>query len=230
MQSYDLRLLLDNYMEENDQILISWIDEYVYCPRRFYLKVLEKYDSVNVYMVEGTIGHRNVDKPRIEKRHDYVKVFSHEVYSKKLRLYGKCDSIEFVKSYNGVYIPLLNGCFSLTPIEFKHGHIRNEKEYNLQLTAQAICLEEMYGCKIEKGYIYYLDSKERYEVEFDEKKRLAVTEYINKIRDLLESPKLIEPLYKKRCAKCSVYDICDPKNNIVNKYMSELRDRYYAKS
>lgn len=48
-------------MDETEQILISWIDEYAYCPRRFYLKVLEKQEGSNIFMVQGTLEHKNVD-------------------------------------------------------------------------------------------------------------------------------------------------------------------------
>ena len=189
---------------ENNQILISWIEEYTYCPRRFYLKVIENYTGSNIYMVEGIINHKNVDRQRTEKRKDYVQVFSLEVYSKKYDLYGKCDCVEFLYSENGVYIPFLNNKYKVIPIEYKHGHTRNEKEYNLQLIAQVICIEEMYDCHIEEGYIYYTDSKERYRVIFDEKQRKETIAKINEIKQELKTARLIEPKYMKRCHKCSV--------------------------
>jgi CRISPR-associated exonuclease Cas4 len=217
-------------MDETEQILISWIDEYAYCPRRFYLKVLEKQEGSNIFMVQGTLEHKNVDNSRVEKRKDCISTYALEVHSETMNLYGKCDAVEFHVSPAGVFIPFLDKTCFIIPVEFKHGRIRNEKEYNLQLTAQALCLEEMYGCHIDKGYIYYVDSKSRYEVDFDDDIRDKVQNIILNINKLLMKPRLIEPKYKKRCRNCSVYDICNPRETIVSKYMNSLKERYYETS
>ena len=210
-----------------EQILISWIDEYSYCPRRFYLRVIEKQEGSNVYLTEGTILHRNVDEKRIEKRKEIIKVYAMEVHSDKYNIYGKCDSVEFDMDKNGVNVPFLKGTFTICPIEFKHGHTRNEREYNMQLTAQALCLEEMFSCHIDYGYIYYANSNERFEVKIDQNLRNKTIEIIGKIKDELKRQELINPKYLKRCRSCALYDICDPRNTLVKKYMNEMRNRYY---
>ena len=62
------------------------------------------------------------------------------------------------------------------PLNTKHGVRRNELEYEVQMAAQAMCLEEMYNCKIDKGYVYYGDDRRRIEVTIDDYYRDLVVE------------------------------------------------------
>lgn len=147
-------------LRSNDtDILISWLSEYEYCPRRFYLKTYEKIDGQNIYLAEGTADHTSVHAGKIQKRRDVITVMGLYVYSGSLGLRGICDMVEFKKSRSGVYVPFLDECCEITPIEYKHGKKRDEKEYNIQICAQALCIEEMYGCNIDRGFITLLRDK-----------------------------------------------------------------------
>ena len=211
--------------EDNNQILISWLSEYAYCRRRFYLKVFERQDAVNEYIAEGSVQHESVHSHHIEKRGSLIKVTGLRVFSKKLNLYGICDNVEFTLSDDGAMIPFLGYKCIAVPIEYKHGKTRNESEYNLQLTAQAMCLEEMFGISINSGFVYYTSSRQRFPVVFDEKVRRDVKDYTMAIEKDFASMEPIVPEYKKRCPKCSVYDICQPKKAMVTEYMTKLRER-----
>lgn len=212
--------------EDNNQILISWLSEYVYCPRRFYLKVIEQQKGMNIYLAEGSEVHKSVHSQKIERRGDNIRVTGLHVYSEKLNLYGICDSVEFTIVNDGVYIPFLKCSCELLPVEYKHGRVRDEIEYNVQLTAQALCLEEMFGTKIEEGCVYYTSEKQRVEVQLSDELRKKVVSSASEIAAFLEHPILVEPSYMKRCLRCSVYDLCSPRKLMVEKYMKSLWGKY----
>lgn len=212
-------------MEEH-LILLSWISEYAYCKRRFYLRVFEQNNTENGSLIEGRIAHQRADQAKIEKRGSLVKVTHLAVYSEKYQMYGICDSVEFIQSSDGVYVDFLNGTYKICPIEYKHGKSRDELEYNLQLVAQAICLEEMFQACIEKGYIYYTGQKDRKLVSFDSTLRKQVSAAVTEIRAYLQNPQTILPEYKKRCPRCSLYEICAPKNVMAQKYLERIWNRY----
>lgn len=211
---------------EDHSILLSWISEYAYCKRRFYLRVFEQNNIENGSLIEGRILHQRTDQAIIEKRGSLVKVTRLAVHSPKYQMYGICDSVEFTQSSDGVYIDFLNGTYRICPIEYKHGKSRDELEYNLQLTAQVLCLEEMFQTHIEEGYIYYIGQKDRKLVPFDPVLRKQVLEAVTEIREYLQNPQEILPEYRKRCPHCSLYEICAPKNVMTQKYLERIWDHY----
>lgn len=204
---------------EMEEILISWLSEYDYCPRRFWLKAIERTDGDNEYTAEGSAAHQYVDSYRIEKRKEKIKVTGLGVRSSKYNLYGRCDCVEFTISKEGGEIPFLGERCLICPVEYKHGKVRNEREYNVQLTAQALCLEEMYGVQISSGVIYYTSARQRQEVRIDDDLRRYTLNVIESISQYIQKGEPSTAQYMKRCHRCSVYDICSPKIVMVNKYM-----------
>ncbi len=207
---------------KTEEILISWLSEFDYCPRRFWLKAFEKIQGDNIFTAEGSTAHQFVDKRRIEKRKELIKVTGLEVRSNQYNLYGICDCVEFVISEEGSEVPFLGKRCKVYPIEYKHGKIRNEREYNVQLAAQVMCLEEMYNMKISTGFIYFTNSRQRYREEIGEDLRAYTARIIGSIKEYIEEGNPSKAVYKKRCHRCSIYDICLPKNVMVKKYMKEL--------
>lgn len=214
----------------DDDILLSWISEYAYCRRRFYLRYVECMNAASADMVEGRYEHRIVDDRHIIRRGSHIIVSRLYVSSEKYSMHGLCDNVEFDEAgRDGVYIPYLNGLYGMTPVEFKHGKIRQENEYEQQLCAQALCLEEMYDTDIESGIIYYVDSKDRYEIHFSDELRKKTVDTIQNIRSDLEqiasgaSSEVVFPSeYMRKCVKCSLFDICNPKTASVDRYMKSL--------
>ena len=209
-------------MENDNQISISSLSEYAFCPRRFYLMYIEKQYEDNEYTIEGAISHKNAHKSKIEKRGNFIKISDMLLYSNKYNLIGKSDIIEFTKSNNGIYIPLLDDKFTIYPIEYKHGIIRNEEEYNIQLCAQCLCLEEMFNCNLEYGAIYYINSNIRQEIRIDNNLRIKTINIIKEVEQEFKEQKLLSPNLKRYCKKCSLYDLCNPNITIINKYISDL--------
>ena len=208
---------------KKEQILLSWVSNYAYCPRRFYLATIEaQKPQANIYMTEGTIDHTRVDRPKIEKRGPLIKVTRLQVISEQYNLYGICDNVEFMVDPDGAWIPFLSQTCRITPVEYKHGKPKEYSEYKQQLTAQAMCMEEMYNTKVDRGFLYYTSSRQRQEVVFDEGLRDETIKTITNIREALDNPTVIRPEYKRRCQKCAYFEICEPKKVMVNNYVSKL--------
>ena len=177
-------------MNDTEKIPLSYLSQYYFCKRRAGLILLEQAWEDNVYTVEGSLQHERVHTKRIEKRGNFVKLYELSVFSELHCLSGKCDCVEAYECEEGVVIPALQQTYQLYPIEYKHGRIRNEIEYQVQLCAQAMCLEEMFGCHIPKGALFYIDAHRRIEVELH---------------------KVPSAAFERKCLKCSLYEICQPK-------------------
>lgn len=200
-------------MDDEKLIPLSYLAQFYYCNRRVALLMLEQYWSENIYTVEGNILHKNVHNQRIEKRSDILKLYEYNVVSHKHKIWGKCDCVELFKSNDGVSVPFDENKFLFYPVEYKHGVIRDEIEYNIQLCGQAICLEEMFNCNIEKGAVFYINSHRRVEVEFNDKLRKLTLSCVEDIFKIYNDKIIPKAYFTPKCKKCSVLDYCMPKVN-----------------
>ena len=179
------------------EIQISMLNHYAYCIKRAYICYIHNDFIDNEYTIEGSSIHRNVDSGLITKRKELLQIRSIWLKSEKYHLFGKADMVEEKKG-------------EIYPVEYKRGKARNWKNDQVQLTAQALCLEEMLNLdkKIDRGFIYYHLSNCREEVVFDEDIRQSTINMINEIQDLcyLKTPQKIE--FGKKCLNCSIYPIC----------------------
>lgn len=198
-------------MNDTEKIPLSYLSQYYFCKRRAGLILLEQAWEDNVYTVEGSLQHERVHTKRIEKRGNFVKLYELSVFSELHCLSGKCDCVEAYECEEGAVIPALQQTYQLYPIEYKHGRIRNEIEYQVQLCAQAMCLEEMFGCCIPKGALFYIDAHRRIEVELHQELRKLVTDGASALRKMLEAQKVPSATFERKCLKCSLYEICQPK-------------------
>lgn len=214
--------VFDKIRDLDEFIQISLLSEFYYCKRRCSLILLEGNNSDNVYTMEGTIQHSKVHSSQTEKRLDSAKIFNLELFSNNYSLIGKADCIECVKDKRGAYIDILDGYYNLYPVEYKHGKLRDEEEYKIQLCAQAICLEEMYNITIEKGYLYFINDNKRLEVRLSDELRQKVLFGIVEIFKIISESKMYPPKYKKSCPKCSLYEKCAPKNENINGYIKNM--------
>ena len=146
---------------EEDLIPISLLSQYYYCKRRAGLMLLERQWQDNIHTAEGTVLHERVHSGKSESRGSFHILRTLTVRSFEVGLVGVIDCLEIVQSENGYALPWLEGRWAMHPVEYKHGVRRNELEYEVQMAAQAMCLEEMYNCKIDKGYVYYGDDRRR---------------------------------------------------------------------
>lgn len=190
---------------------LSWLSQYGYCKRRCSLLALEQIWQENEYTAAGRIQHKRVHTARTEKRGDVIHIFEMPVFSHKLGVNGFCDCVEAHPSLSGVSIPYGEGTYTFFPIEYKHGIVREEEEYHLQLCAQAICLEEQFGAQIQTGAIFFTDAHRRDEVLFSGELREKTWKMAKEISDLIENQKVIPASYSAKCKKCSLREACQPR-------------------
>lgn len=184
--------------ELDDAIAISALQHYSYCPRQCALIHAEQVWDENVYTLRGQALHEQVDTP--ESRADgAVRVErALPLYSRRLGLTGRADVVEFLPDGTPF------------PVEYKHGPRRARQHDDLQVAAQAMCLEEMLGRPVPCGAIFHHSSRRRREVTITAALRAAVEEVIPKIRALLASEQLPPPVADGRCKECSLLDLCQP--------------------
>lgn len=206
--------------DKEDSIPISSISEFVYCKRRWYLRNVEKLSADNALIIEGKIQHEDVHTPKIMDDGEKIIVNNLQVYYHEYNLYGFCDEVEFIYKSDGIKIPYCDYPCIPIPVEYKHGRVRESKEYESQVVAQALCLENMFGCKIDHGFIYYIEDKTRKEVLINKTNRRDVMEALSLIREY--GGYLIKPEYSKKCKVCAMKDICQPKKHNIEDYIGML--------
>lgn len=210
-------------MDDLEYLPLSWLSQIAYCPRRAALLLNERLWEESVDTAKGRLEHERVHSRRIERRGDSLKLYEFTVFSEQMQLLGKCDCIEAVRDEAGCQIPAAEFPVRLYPIEYKHGTVRDETEYQIQLCAQAICLEEMFHTTIPEGAIFFISSHRRAPVVLDKalrKQTREAAENLWKIRNQLNVP--VEQ-YSAKCRRCSLKDLCMPKVQVsAKKYLSQL--------
>lgn len=202
---------IDRVVEGEDAINVSALNQYAYCPRRCGLIYLEGEFTDNIHTARGNAEHERVDRVAHETTVTGARVeYALPVWSDRLGLVGKCDVVEFHPD-GTVY-----------PVEYKHGPRRRWVNDDLQLCAQALCLEEMTGVRIARGAIYHAASRRRREVPITDDLRKMVEETVWAIRAMLASGRLPPPVNDKRCGGCSLKEICQPEAMTANRVIHDL--------
>lgn len=185
-------------MEPDAPVMLSALQHWSYCPRQCALIHLEQAFDENVHTMRGNAAHERVDEPGFETIEGVRAERALPVWSDALGLIGKCDVVEFHPD-GRIY-----------PVEYKHGKKREKSHDDIQLAAQAICLEEMTGKVITHGAIYHHGSRRRREVAITPALRSQVVATVNAIRAMLGSGKLPPPANDARCRECSLKEVCQP--------------------
>ena len=196
---------------EDDFLNISGIQHFIFCKRQWALIHIEQQWKENVHTAEGNIFHDNAHNGlNHELRGNTLVTRGLLVASRSLGLNGTCDVVEFRKNSKGIELHGIEGKWIPVPVEYKKGKPKENDSDILQLTAQAVCLEEMLMCDIEKGYLYYGEAHRRTEVVFNDELRCRlkeVTEEMHKYYKRAYTPK-VKP--SKCCKACSLNEICIP--------------------
>jgi len=190
-----------------DPIPLSALQHWCYCPRQCALIHVEQVFAENLYTLRGQAAHHRVDQPGVETRAGLRVEHALPIWNDRLGLIGKADIVEF-EADGTPY-----------PVEYKHGN-RNKAAWiascdDLQLAAQAMCLEEMTGKAVPAGALFYATSKRRRDVVIDTALRRRVEEATIAVRALLDGAVLPAPTFDKRCDKCSLADFCQPAVRVV---------------
>ena len=183
--------------DDDELVLVSALEHWSYCPRQCGLIHLEATFDENLYTLRGSRLHRVVDEPGSATSRGVGSVRAMPIWSRRLGLTGRADAVEF---RDGVPYP----------VEQKSGRTRRWTHEALQLCAQAICLEEMFGVPVPAGAIYSHASRERREIVFTPELRAAVAEATAAVRAMLASETLPPAVDDPRCPNCSLHDACLP--------------------
>ncbi len=196
---------------DDDRLLLSGIQHYSFCPRQWALIHLERLWADNVHTVKGELMHaRAHDETLRERRGDSIVVRGLSVASSHLGVYGVCDVVEFRKSKEGHPLHGEDGLWSPTPVEYKKGSAKAIDADRLQLCAQAMCLEEMLGCDVPVGFLYYGATRARELVQLDDGLRRRVEDLLSEMHDLFGRKHVPKARRKRHCAACSLVDMCMP--------------------
>lgn len=196
---------------EDEYLLLSGIQHFVFCRRQWALIHIEQQWSENFRTVDGRIMHERVHNPDFrEKRGELIVTRAMEISSSRLGISGECDAVEFRQKKNGVKVFGLDGLYTITPVEYKRGEPKDDDSDILQLTAQALCLEDMMSCEILHGFLYYGELRRRVKVEFDDELRRKTEAVINEMHEIYKRKYTPKVKRRKACNACSLKEICLP--------------------
>jgi len=214
---------------DDDLLALSGIQHFAFCQRQWALIHIEKQWNENLLTVEGNQLHERVDNPNFfEARGGILTTRSVPLSSYTLGFYGVADMVEFYAvEENGINLNGRKGKWCPVPVEYKRGKPKKDIIDEVQLCAQAICLEEMLCTNIEYGYLFYGETKHRTKVLFEDILRNRVVEYSKQMHSLFDkqyTPKSIKKL--KNCKACSLVDICIPKLGVKETTVGNYIKRY----
>ena len=197
---------------EDDYLMLSGIQHFAFCRRQWALIHIEQQWQENERTVAGELLHNRAhDSFFMEKRNDVVISRGLPVHSRKMGVSGVCDIVEFREDQNGISLHGHRGLFVPYPVEYKKGKPKATEMDVLQLTAQAMCLEEMLSIKIEEGALYYAEIRRRETVEFTAQLRDQVQKAFQEMHQMYDRRYTPKVKWSKSCNACSLKDICVPK-------------------
>lgn len=182
---------------DDELVMISALEHWSYCPRQCGLIHLESTYDENLFTLRGQRLHRNVDQPGDLRDDGVRRVRALPLFSEELGLTGRADLVEFCGE-------------TPFPVEYKSGSRRPHAHEALQLCAQALCLEEMFGEGVPAGAIYFHGSRQRVAVDFDDDLRGRVPASVTAVRQMLAGTALPPAVNDARCPNCSLFDACLP--------------------
>lgn len=186
-------------------IYLSRLQHYLFCPRQFALIELEDIWAENQFTAEGQVLHQRVNQADQQKRGAIRTVWALRLANVELGIEGVADVVEYHKQADGAEIPY--------PIEYKRGKPKAHRADEVQLCAQALCLEEMHGVSVPEGALFYGEVRRRHSVVFDAELRILTAQTIVACRTIVQTKITPKAIFKsKKCSGCSLIDQCHPKS------------------
>lgn len=197
---------------EEDYLFISGIQHFKFCRRQWALIHVEQQWEENVHTVIGELMHKKAHDPYLtEKRKDTIIVRALPVVSKEMGITGECDVVEFRRCEDGVRLHGHRGLYSIYPVEYKKGKPKTDEKDQLQLAAQAMCLEEMFSTKIKEGALFYGETKRREIIHITDELRIEVRDMFQEMHHYFSRHYTPKVKTSKSCSSCSLKEICLPK-------------------
>lgn len=202
-------------MQNTRLIPLSALQHYAFCPRQCALIHNEQIWSENWLTAQGQQLHQRVDHGSPESRKGVRYERGVEVSAPQLGLTGKLDLLE---------IEVASG--ACLPVEYKRGKPKQDPIDEIQLCAQALCLEEMLNISVSHGALWYWQTRHRHQIEFNDALRQQTLQIIEATRDLLNSGVTPKAKYEKKCQACSLYELCNPKLTFRDKSRAYVKAIY----
>lgn len=197
--------------EENEFLQLSGIQHFAFCRRQWALAYIEMQWQENVRTVEGRLLHEKAhDTTSREKRGDLLISRGMPIHSKTLGISGECDVVEFHREEDGITLQGYEGTYKVVPVEYKKGKPKQGNADILQLTAQAMCLEEMLCCAIPDGALYYGEPRRRTPVLFSQELRQQVCRFAEEMHQYSRRGHTPRAKPTQSCKACSLKDLCLP--------------------
>lgn len=222
--------------KEEDYLMISGIQHFAFCRRQWALIHIEQQWAENEHTVAGELLHKNAhDSFFQEKRKGVIISRAMPVFSRTMGISGECDIVEFEPAVPDVSEGASNqagragcgsasnrvpeetalhghkGLYRVYPIEYKKGHPKDTQIDILQLTAQAMCLEEMMSVKIREGAVFYGETRRRENIVFTDELRAQVRAAFEEMHQLFNKRYTPRVKWSKSCNACSLKESCVPK-------------------
>jgi CRISPR-associated exonuclease Cas4 len=188
---------------DGDPVPLSALQHYLFCPRQCALIHVERQWAENRFTAEGRILHEAADIPSAVSRRDLKVVRGMPIASSPLGVAGVADVVELWREV-GRWRPF--------PVEYKRGRPKAHRADEVQLCAQALCLEEMFATPVPEGALFYGKTRRRLGVAFDDALRALTREVASRTREMIAGGRTPPPIYDKgRCEPCSLIELCRPK-------------------
>jgi len=198
--------------QDAEYVSISGLEHYSYCPRQCALIHAERVYDENIFTLRGNRMHERADERATRYEHGVRVERALPLWSDELGLVGVGDVVEFHQDG------------TVMPVEYKPGARPVTIHDDVQLCAQALCLEEMFGLDIRKGALFSGERKRRRSVEFNEDLRELTQEIILEVRRILcGTSSLPAALNDSRCPKCSLRDACMPETVVAARRIPRAR-------
>ena len=206
------------YSDESP-VMLSALQHYLFCSRQCALIHVEGVWNENYLTAAGRQLHERVDRRGGETRKDVHLATALRLVSKRLGLAGVADMVEFHRQEIpqdesgqtvAVRLPGRGGFWRPFPVEYKRGTPKNHRADEVQLCAQALCLEEMLGVSIADGALFYGETRRRTDVAFDIELRSLTEDVARKVHALIHAGLTPPPVLTKGCQACSLVDLCRP--------------------
>jgi CRISPR-associated exonuclease Cas4 len=199
---------------ESDYIMLSALQHYQYCQRQCALIHLEQVWSENRFTAEGRVLHERSDSKEARQQGRVRTVRTLPIRSVRLGLSGQADVVEF------------HGDGTVFPVEYKRGRPKKNRCDEVQLCAQALCLEEMLNVRIYEGALFYGQKRRRHAVAFDDELRNLTESTIAEVHELIAAWVTPKAVYSKKCDQCSLKTACLPQGcsaeRSVRKYLAGI--------
>ncbi len=198
---------------EDDLRPLSALQHLVFCERQCALIHIEQIWLENRFTAEGKLLHERADAAGHESRVDLRVARAVALRSLRLGLSGRADVVEFQRAegdQQGVRLPGAAGRWRPFPVEYKRGKPKKHRADEVQLCAQALCLEEMLSMPVGEGALYYGRKRRRQAVAFDVGLRELTERMARRLHELLASGRTPEPVNDRRCDDCSLREVCLP--------------------